>query len=102
MGSGFSKKKKEAKLLKEQFEKMQTQLKNESATGTAGGGLISITLNGEYEILDLSIQPECVDPEDIEVLEDLVKAAFEDAVKKLHHSATSPMSGMPNLSAFGF
>lgn len=105
MGSGFSRKKKEAKLFREQFEKMQEKLKEETATGTSGGGLVSITLDGEYEMKKIKINPECVDPEDIEGLEDLVQAAYQDALAKINELTKSDMPdmpGMPDLSGFGF
>ena len=104
MGSGFAKRKKEARLLQEKFGKMQENLKNERAEGSAGNGLVTVTLNGEHEMLALSIKPEAVDPDDVECLEDLVKAAYNDAAKKLESASKSDLSmmgGMPDLSAFG-
>ena len=90
MGSGFAKKKKEAKLLQQKFAQMQEKLKETTATGTAGGGLVSLTLNGEHEMTALKIKPDCVDPEDVEGLEDLVRAAYKDANKKLQDSSDLP------------
>lgn len=103
MGTGFSKKKKQAKVLQEQFSKMQTQLQETEATGTAGNGLVSITLSGENELKQIKIKPECVDPEDIEGLEDLIKAAYKDALNKLKSQSPKlpSMPGMPNLGSFG-
>jgi hypothetical protein len=99
MGTGFSKKKKQARVLQQQFSKMQEDLKQVEAFGTAGNGLVSITLNGDNEMKQISIKPECVDPEDIEGLEDLIKAAYHDALEKLKKE--SSMS-MPDVSGFGF
>lgn len=104
MGSGFAKKKKQAKMFQEQFSKLQTQMKETEVTGSAGNGLVTIVLNGENEIKSLKIKPECVDPEDVEGLEDLVKAAYNDACKKLKSQSTGGMPnlpGMPDLSSFG-
>lgn len=98
MGSGFAKRKKEARGLQEKFEKMQEELKSQTVEGTSGAGLVKITLNGENEMLNLSIKPECVDLEDIEGLEDLIKAAYADAKKKLADSA----SKMQPFPGFGF
>ncbi len=102
MGSGFAKKKKEAKAMQEKFKEMQEKLKDEKATGSSGGGLVTLTLNGEYEMIELKIKPECVDPEDVEGLEDLIRVAYNEAVKKLEKSSMSDMSfpGMP--PGFGF
>lgn len=103
MGTGFSKKKKQAKMLQEQFSKMQTQIQEAEATGVSGNGLVSITLSGEHELKQIKIKPECVDPEDIEGLEDLIKAAYKDAFNKLKSQTPKmpQMPGMPNLGAFG-
>lgn len=102
MGSGYAKKKKEAKLFQKKFEEMQEKLKDERVTGTAGNGLVTLTLNGENEMTDLKIKPECVDPEDVEGLEDLIRAAYNDAAKKLEKSSTANMGlgGFPGLGGF--
>ncbi len=103
MGTGFSKRKKEAKALQNQFTQMQGQLEQSEAIGTAGNGLVTVTINGNREIKQLKIKPECVDPEDIEGLEDLIKAAFKDAFQKLDKAENS-MSlppGMPDLRSLG-
>ncbi len=92
MGSGFAKKKKEAKALQEKFSQMQEKMKSEVVEGTAGAGLVTIKLNGEREMLKISIKPECVDPEDVEGLEDLIRAAYQDASKKIDDS-------MPDLGS---
>ncbi len=102
MGSGFAKKKKQAKALQEQFSKMQEQIKTAEAVGTAGNGLVTITLSGENDLKSIKIKPECVDPEDIEGLEDLIKAAYNDAAAKIKSQTTPSMPGMPDLSSFGF
>lgn len=101
MGSGYAKKKKEAKMLQKKFEEMQAKLKDERAEGTAGNGLVTLTLNGENEMLDIKIKPECVDPEDVEGLEDLIRAAHNDAVKKLEKSSSKDFD-FPGMSGFGF
>jgi len=94
MGTGFSKKKKQAKMMQEQLARMQDEMKNAEAIGSAGNGLVTITLDGEHAIKELKIKPDCVDPEDIEGLEDLIRAAHADALKKLNDKT---QSGMPNL-----
>lgn len=106
MGTGFAKKKKQAKMLQEQFSKMQEKIQHAEVTGTAGNGLVKVTLGGENELKSLKISPECVDPEDIEGLEDLIKAAFNEASAKLKAETQVGMpkmlGGMPDLSSFGF
>ena len=107
MGTGFAKKKKQARMLQDQFSKMQEQMKQTEVTGTAAGGLVTVTMNGEYEIRQLKIKPECVDPTDVEGLEDLVKAAFKNAFDQLKNTESMGGlgdlgGGMPDLSQFGF
>ena len=95
MGTGFSKKKKEAKQMQQQFSKMQEKMMTMEATGSAGNGLVTITLTGEGDLKAIKINPECVDKEDIEGLELLIKAAFTDAQKKLKEQSSSEMPGIP-------
>lgn len=98
MGTGFSKKKKQARMLQEQFSKIQENLKQTEAEGTAGNGLVTIKLNGDNEIKELKIKPECVDPEDVEGLEDLIKAAYSNALEKLKQASSQTM---PDFGPFG-
>ncbi len=105
MGSGFSKKKKQAKMLQEQLSKMQTQIKDVEVTGTAGNGLVTLILTGENDLKSIKIKPECVDAEDVEGLEMLIKAAYHDANQKLKAQQMEGMPqipGLPDLSQFGF
>ncbi len=96
MGSGFSKMKKQAKLMEEQLGKMQEELKNTEVIGSAGNGLVTITLSGDKKMKSISIKEDCVDKDDIEGLQDLIMAAFEDASSKVEEN-----SSMPSLP-FGF
>jgi DNA-binding YbaB/EbfC family protein len=106
MGTGFSKKKKQAKAMQEQLMQMHNQLKDTLITGTAGNGLVTLTIDGEMELKSIQIKPECVDPEDVEGLQDLIKAAFQDAATKAKAQSMPSMpglpAGMPDLSSFGF
>lgn len=61
--------------LKEKVQKTQQELVDTTAEGSAGGGMVTATVNGRLELVELTIDPEVVDPEDVELLEDLVKAA---------------------------
>lgn len=83
MGTGFAKRKKQARLMQEQMSKMQEQIQQLEAIGSAGNGLVTVTINGDKELKAIKIKRECVDPEDIEGLEDLIKAAYGDALKHL-------------------
>lgn len=95
MGSGYSKRKKQAKALQQQMMEMQEKLSQSEFTGSAGNGLVTLTINGDGDLKGIKIKPDCVDPEDVEGLEDLIKAAFADAQKKAQ--ADSPMNQMPGM-----
>lgn len=82
MGSGFSKMKKQARALQEQMGQMRTKMQTERFEGTAGAGLVTVTLNGEKSLTSLKINPDCVDPKDVEGLQDLILAAFRNAEEK--------------------
>ncbi len=97
MGSGFSKMKKQARLMEQQYEKMREDAKNLQVVGTSGNGLVTVTLNGDKEIQSIVIKPECVDPSDLEGLQDLIKAACENGYQKIQ-AKDSQQGGMP----FGF
>lgn len=102
MGSGFAKKKKQARAMQEQLSQMQNQMQNTEVVGTAGNGLVTITLTGGHEMKSIHIKPDCVDPEDVDGLQDLIKAAYADASSKLNSQMSLPkMPGMPDLSMFG-
>lgn len=97
MGSGFSRKKKEAKLMQQQFSQIQAQATQLEVTGVAGNGLVSITLNGEGAMKSIKINPTCVDKEDVEGLEMLIKAAYSDAQKKINEKSATQFPNMSSL-----
>ncbi|OHQ56490.1 nucleoid-associated protein [Corynebacterium sp. HMSC070H05] len=81
----------QAALQQAQMELLQTEV-----TGTAGGGLVAVTMTGGAEITDLTIKPEAVDPEDVETLQDLILAAYRDAhdqAGKLAEEKIAPLTG---------
>lgn len=95
MGSGFARKKKEAKLMQQQFSQLQEKMNHVEVIGSAGNGLVNITLVGNGDMKSIKIKPECVDKEDVEGLELLIKTAYSDAQKKLQENS----SGAPDLSS---
>lgn len=98
MGSGFAKKKKQARMMQEQISQMRNNIQDVEMIGTAGNGLVTVTLNGEHEIKQIKIKPECVDPEDVEGLEDLIKLAHQDALQKLNNKLSEQMpSGLRGM-----
>jgi DNA-binding YbaB/EbfC family protein len=81
MGSGFSKMKKQARMMQEQMNQMEENLKNVLVEAHSGGGLVKVTLNGKKELKKIAINPEALS--DVEGLQDLILAAFEAASAKL-------------------
>ena len=72
----------QAQKLQEQMQRAQEELENAEVEGSAGGGLVTVTLNGKKAMLGVSIKPAAVDPDDIEMLEDLILAAYNEAAEK--------------------
>lgn len=73
---------KQVKKMQEQMLKVQEELGNQTVQGTAGGGVVTVSANGHKKILSIEIKPEAVDPDDVEMLQDLVVAAVNDALGK--------------------
>ncbi len=83
MGSGFSKMKKQARMLEQQYSKIKDEMAQAQFVGESGGGLVRLVLNGEKELQSITIRPDCVDPSDVEGLQDLIVAAFKEAAGKV-------------------
>ena len=77
--------------MQEQILALQEDLEQREFTGTAGGGVVSVTINGTRRVLGMEIKPEVVDPEDIETLQDLIMAAFNEAVSNLEEISDNEM-----------
>lgn len=96
MGSGFSKAKKQARHLQEQMGKMELEQSRLLVTGSAGNNLVTLTLNGKKELQNITIHPDCVVPNDIEGLQDLILSAFQDALRQINEKKIdSPMADFP-------
>lgn len=65
--------------MQEEVVRVQESLKDETVTATAGGGMVTVVMNGHQELVSLSIKPEAVDPNDVEMLQDMLIAAFKSA-----------------------
>ena len=83
---------KQAQELQEKIKKMQEELVNKTATGSAGGDMVKVTVNGKHEVIDMKISKEVVDPEDIQMLEDLIVAAVNDAMRKIEEVIKEEMA----------
>lgn len=86
---------KQAQQMHEQLKKAQEELKASEFVGSAGGGMVKVTVSGAKEVLAVSINPQAIDPDDIEMLEDLVTAAVNDALNKAAEKERElmPMAG---------
>ena len=85
MGGGFN-----MNMIK-QAQKMQQELENKEYTAQAGGGVVSATVSGKHELKSLAIDPEAVDPEDVEMLQDLIVAAVNEAMRTASSDAAASM-----------
>ncbi|WP_152395679.1 YbaB/EbfC family nucleoid-associated protein [Paenibacillus guangzhouensis] len=82
---------KQVKKMQEQMLKAQEELGAKTIQGTSGGGAVTVEVNGHKKILSIAIKPEVVDPEDIEMLQDLVMTAVNDALTKAEDMANDDM-----------
>ncbi len=82
----------QAQKLQSQMAKVQEEMAAKTVEGSAGGGMVTVIANGKQEVMSIKIDPEVVDPNDIEMLQDLVVAAANDALKKAQEMVTSEMS----------
>ncbi|HEX2923681.1 MAG TPA: YbaB/EbfC family nucleoid-associated protein [Chloroflexota bacterium] len=80
--------------MQEKLLKAQEELGNEVVEGTAGGGAVKIAMTGHQKVQSVTIDPEVVDPEDVEMLQDLVAAAINEAVSKSHELATKRLGSV--------
>ena len=71
---------------------MQEEMENKTYSATTGGGMVTATVNGKHEVLDLKVNPEAVDPDDVEMLQDMVIAAVNEAMRTADAEASSNMS----------
>ena len=82
---------KQVKKMQEQMMKAQEELGSKTVEGSAGGGVVSVTVNGHKKVMGITIKPEAVDPDDVEMLQDLVLTAVNDAMTKAEEMANKDM-----------
>ena len=96
---------KQAQKMQKQMEEQAKEMETKEFTATAGGGAVEITVSGTREVLKVKLDEEVVDPDDIEMLEDLIVAATNEALRKVEEASASAMSkltgglgaGMPGM-----
>ena len=91
---------KEAKKMQADMEKSQAELASKEFDASAGGGAITVKVSGEKTIKEIKIKPEVVDPEDVEMLQDLIMTAINEALRKVD-SAQADQLGKYNIPGLG-
>jgi DNA-binding YbaB/EbfC family protein len=84
----------QAQMMQRKMAKMQEELKTREFEASAGGGMVTVQVNGDQEVTKMSIDPAAVDPEDVEMLQDLVLAATNEALKKAKDAVQGEMSSL--------
>lgn len=85
---------KQAQQMQEKMAEMQERLAEKTIESSAGGGMVKLTMNGRHEVISLKIDPEVVDPADVEMLEDLVIAAVNEARSRIDEMIKAEMSSL--------
>ncbi len=88
---------KQAQQMQAEMAKAQEQLKNEIVEASAGGGMVKVTMTGDMQLREIKIDPEAVDPEDVEMLQDMVTAAVNEAMRSAQELASTRMGGIAGL-----
>ena len=83
---------KQAQKLQSKMLKLQAELEERQVEGSAGGGMVKVVANGKQQVVSIQIEKEVVDPEDVEMLQDLVLAAVNDALSRSTEMVSSEMS----------
>ena len=83
---------KQAQQMQAEMAKAQEQLKNETVEASAGGGMVKVTMTGDMQLREIKIDPEAIDPEDAEMLQDMVAAAVNEALRSAQELAASKMN----------
>jgi DNA-binding YbaB/EbfC family protein len=97
---------KQAKKMQERMARIQQELETKTTEAQAGGGMVKVVVNGKFEVVSLQIEKEVVNPEDIEMLQDLVAAAVNEGIRKAQEMASAEMAkitgglSIPGLGSF--
>src|SRR5947199_8544635 len=94
MGMDMNKLMQQMGQMQEQMQKAQDELANETVEASAGGGMITVVANGAGEIKQIKIDPKAIDPDDPEMLEDMIVAAVNEAIRSAHSLMESKLGGL--------
>ena len=83
---------KQAQKMQQEMLRMQEEMENKTYSATAGGGMVKAEVNGKHEVISLEINPEAVDPDDVEMLQDMVIAAINEAMRTADVDSANNMS----------
>ena len=83
---------KQAQKMQQDMLRMQEEMENKTYSATTGGGMVTATVNGKHQVVGLEIKPEAVDPDDVEMLQDMVIAAVNEAMRTADADAADNMS----------
>lgn len=95
---------KQAQKMQQDMLKMQEELETKEFEATVGGGMVTAKVNGKHEVISVSINPEAVDPDDVEMLQDMIVAAVNEAMRSAENEASANMSkltGGMNIGGLG-
>ena len=92
---------KQAQQMQAEMAKAQEQLKEEIVEASAGVGMVKVTMTGDMQLREIKIDPEAIDPEDAELLQDMVTAAVNEAMRSAQELAASRMGGIAGLGGGG-
>jgi DNA-binding YbaB/EbfC family protein len=90
-GGNMQKQIQQMQMMQKKMEEMQAELETKEVEATAGGGAVSITVNGKKEIVKVVIKPEVVDPDDVEMLQDLIMVAANEALRQIEEMSQNEM-----------
>lgn len=93
---------KQAQRMQRQMEETTAALEEKEVTAAAGGGAVEVTVSGKKEVVKVKLAPEAVDPDDIEMLEDLIMAAVNEALRKMEEMTQSEMAKITGGLGGGF
>ena len=108
MSKGIGQLLQHAKKLQERMARLQEEMANRTVEASAGGGMVTVTVNGRQDVVDLRIEAEVVNPNDVEMLQDLVMAAVNEGIKRSQEMVAQEMQkitggfNIPGLNLPGF
>ena len=90
---------KQAQRMQRQMEEGRKELESKEFEGTAGGGAVTVKINGKRDVLDIKLDKDIVDPDDVETLQDSIRAAIKDAMDKADDAGEQIMGGLSGMPA---